>query len=86
MLHQVSFASVPPDVERQSMAYFGSADPDTILEPIVKGKSVEKHVWNRIELQPGMRIAELSRLIIRGIYGAGTGLDGKPEGKERVAA
>jgi hypothetical protein len=66
------------------MAYFRSANPDTILGPIVKGKSVEKYVSNGIKLQPGMRVAELSRLIKRGIYGAGT--DGKPKGNERVAA
>lgn len=68
-LHRVTFDGLPHDRERQSMAYFGSANPDTVLEPIVEGRTVEKYVTNGIELEPGITVGELSKMIMRGIYG-----------------
>ena len=68
-LHRVTFDGLPHDRERQSMAYFGAANPDTVLEPIVKGRTMEKYVTNGIELEPGITVGELSKMIMRGIYG-----------------
>jgi len=71
-LHRVTFDGLPHDRERQSMAYFGAANPETILEPIVPGRTMTKYYSNGLELKPGVTVGELSRMIMTGIYGAST--------------
>ncbi|KAI1618208.1 hypothetical protein EDD37DRAFT_647019 [Exophiala viscosa] len=67
-LHRVTFDGVPFDQERQSMAYFGQASPETVLQPITGGV-VEKYVSNGLVLTPGVTVGELSKMIMSGIYG-----------------
>ena len=74
-LHRVTFESVPSESERQSMAYFCAANPETVLEPLVgnggeKGEA-ERYETNGIVLEPGITVGELSRRIMEGIYGKG---------------
>jgi isopenicillin N synthase-like dioxygenase len=69
-MHRVSFHSCPYDKERQTMAYFGKANPSTVLAPIVEGKEVERYVTNGIVLRSGMTVGELDRRIMDEIYGA----------------
>ncbi|KAK4939898.1 hypothetical protein LTR10_019857 [Elasticomyces elasticus] len=68
-LHRVTFDGVPFDHERQTMAYFGAASPETVLQPIVGG-TVEEYVSNGLVLTPGVTVGELSKMIMRDIYGA----------------
>lgn len=68
--HRVTFEGVSHDQERQSMAYFGAANPETVLTPLVKGQEIlEKYVTNGLELEPGITVGELSRMIMTRIYG-----------------
>jgi isopenicillin N synthase-like dioxygenase len=71
-MHRVTFDVLPHDRERQSMAYFGAANPDTVLQPLVQGgkKKMEKYYSNGVEVEPGITVGELSRIIMRDIYGA----------------
>ncbi len=69
-LHRVTFDSLSHDKERQTMAYFGKASPETVLQPIKSEKSLKKYYTNGIELRPGMTVDELSTTIMRNIYGA----------------
>jgi isopenicillin N synthase-like dioxygenase len=70
-LHMVSFEGVPHDTERQSMAYFGMANPETILQPLIQGTKMGKYCTNGFEIQPGITAGELNRMIMRKIYGEG---------------
>ncbi|KIW28389.1 uncharacterized protein PV07_08057 [Cladophialophora immunda] len=69
-LHRVTFDGLPHDQERQTMAYFGSANPETVLQPIVPGRQVEKYYSNGLELEPGVTVGELRHKIMSNIYGA----------------
>jgi len=69
-LHRVSFEGLPHDRERQSMAYFGMANPETVLQPLIHGTKMEKYRTNGFEVQPGITVGELNRKIMRNIYGA----------------
>jgi len=69
-LHRVTFDSVSYDQERQSMAYFGKASPETVLQPIKAETASQKYYTNGVELRPGMTVDELSTTIMRNIYGA----------------
>jgi len=69
-LHRVTFDGLPYDQERQSMAYFGAANPDTVLQPILPGRTMAKYYSNGLELEPGITVGELNRMIMRNIYGA----------------
>jgi isopenicillin N synthase-like dioxygenase len=69
-LHRVSFEGLPHDRERQSMAYFGMANPETILKPLVLGTTMEKYNTNGMEIGPGITVGELNRRIMTNIYGA----------------
>lgn len=71
--HRVTFNSVPHDVERMSMAYFGAASPDTVLEPLkVDGaEAFEKYEANGLTIPPGITVGEYSKMIMASIYGAG---------------
>jgi isopenicillin N synthase-like dioxygenase len=68
-LHRVTFDSLSHDQERQTMAYFAKASPETILQPIKAGEGIETYYTNGIELRPGMTVDELSNNIMRNIYG-----------------
>ncbi|KAJ9616668.1 hypothetical protein H2200_000387 [Cladophialophora chaetospira] len=68
-LHRVTFDSLAYNKERQTMAYFGKASPETILQPIKPDKSSNEYYSNGVELRPGMTVHELSTAIMRGIYG-----------------
>ncbi|KAL6248894.1 hypothetical protein RBB50_003957 [Rhinocladiella similis] len=68
--HRVSFDGLPYDQERQSMAYFGAANPDTVLQPIVPCEKMETYYSNGFEVVPGITVGELNRMIMQGIYGA----------------
>jgi hypothetical protein len=51
------------------MAYFGAANPDTVLIPLVEGNEMGKYVTNGFELEPGITVGELSRMVMTSIYG-----------------
>lgn len=70
-LHRVTFESVPSESERQSMAYFCAANPETVLEPLSGAEEVEGYETNGIVLERGITVGELSRRIMEGIYGSG---------------
>lgn len=69
--HRVTFEGLPCNKERMSMAYFGTAMPETVLEPIVAGNGVEveRFGYNGVELRRGMTVGEYGDLIMRNIYG-----------------
>lgn len=69
-LHRVTFDSLPYDQERQTMAYFGAANPDTVLQPILSSSNVGKYYSNGLELTPGITVGHLSQMIMRNIYGS----------------
>ena len=72
--HRVTFNGVPHNVERMSMAYFGAASPDTVLEPVKTGgetEKMERYEANGVVIQPGITVGEYGRLIMENIYGSG---------------
>jgi isopenicillin N synthase-like dioxygenase len=69
-LHRVTFDTLSHNQERQTMAYFGKASPDTVLQPIFGQGESDKYFTNGVELRPGMTVRELSTTIMRNIYGA----------------
>lgn len=85
-LHRVTFDSLSHDKERQTMAYFGKASPETVLQPIKPEKSAKKYYTNGIELRPGMTVDELSTTIMRNIYGAAFQSSEKSSEKVNAAA
>jgi len=69
-LHRVTYGTVPQQKERQSIAYFGSANPATVLKPIVSDStSIEKFRFNGEEVRDGITVGELQTMIMRNIYG-----------------
>jgi len=71
-LHRVTFDGLPHDKERQSMAYFGAANPDTVLEPLVSGVEMPTYSSNGVDLVAGITVGELNDRIMTNIYGAQT--------------
>lgn len=72
--HRVTFVGVPHDVERLTMAYFGAASPDTVLEPIKteeSGNATDTYEANGVVIKPGITVGEHGRLIMENIYGRG---------------
>lgn len=71
--HRVTFEGVPHDVERMTMAYFGAAAPETVLQPIKRsdGTRMEKYEANDVTIYPGITVGEYGDLIMRNIYGIG---------------
>ena len=72
--HRVTFGGVPHDVERISMAYFGAASPETVLEPIISNESGEgmgRYDVNGVVIEPGVTVGEYGRMIMESIYGSG---------------
>ena len=69
--HRVTFEGLPHDKERRSMAYFGTATPDTVLEPIIlkEGLKVEDFGYNGVKIRPGMTVGEYGDIIMQNIYG-----------------
>ena len=70
--HRVTFSGVPYDKERLSMAYFGKAAPDTVLEPITiagQGK-IQTYESNGMILKPGITVGEYTKKVMEGIYGS----------------
>lgn len=55
--HRVTFAGVPHDTERLTMAYFGKAAPETVLEPLtIEGQGkIETYEANGRILRPGKK-------------------------------
>jgi isopenicillin N synthase-like dioxygenase len=70
-LHRVTFETVPSGEERQSMAYFCAANPETVLEPLAGADEVEGYETNGLVLERGIMVGELGRKIMEGIYGSG---------------
>ena len=70
--HRVTFIGVPHDTERLSMAYFGAASPDTVLEPIKSGTGLQMKNYeaNGIVIQPGITVGEYGRIVMESIYGS----------------
>lgn len=68
-LHRVSFEGLPHDRERQSMAYFGMANPETVLQPLDDGARMEEYSTNGFEIQPGITVGDLNRKVMERIYG-----------------
>ncbi|KAG0650871.1 non sense mediated decay [Hyphodiscus hymeniophilus] len=69
-LHRVTFDGLPHDQERQTMAYFGSAHPDTVLQPIMAGKTMGKYHSNGFDIEPGITVGQLNAMIMKSIYKA----------------
>lgn len=91
--HCVTFDGVPHDVERMTMAYFGAASPETVLEPLrTEGaKVMERYEANGLVIPRGITVGEYSKMIMKGIYGSSvaekeeTGeSEGGPPAKEAV--
>ncbi|KAF8857813.1 Clavaminate synthase-like protein [Acephala macrosclerotiorum] len=68
-LHRVTFDGLPHDKERQSMAYFGAAHPDTVLRPLLSGVEMGEYHSNGMSLEPGITVGELNNRIMTSIYG-----------------
>jgi isopenicillin N synthase-like dioxygenase len=71
--HRVTFEGVPHDVERLSMAYFGAASPETVLEPIKIGNEqdqIRSYQANGVTIEPGITVGEYGRIIMESIYGS----------------
>lgn len=71
--HRVTFDGVPHDVERLTMAYFGAASPETVLEPIEIGDEqhkLEQYEANGVIIKPGITVGEYGRIIMENIYGS----------------
>ena len=71
--HRVTFDGVPYDAERMSMAYFGAASPETVLEPLkVDGASekMEPYKANGLTIPSGITVGEYSEMIMTSIYGS----------------
>ncbi|CZR67586.1 uncharacterized protein PAC_17485 [Phialocephala subalpina] len=68
-LHRVTFDELPHDKERQSMAYFGAAHPDTVLQPLLSGVKMGEYHSNGMSLEPGITVGELNNRIMTSIYG-----------------
>lgn len=89
--HRVTFNRVPHDVERLSMAYFGAASPDTVLEPIKTDggqEAREKYEANGVTIYPGITVGEYGRMIMENIYGKSVAQtsDNTAQGQAKVAA
>lgn len=71
--HRVTFDGVPFDKARQTMAYFGSANPETVLEPLAGGSQerLKGYNANGIVINPGITVGEYQRKIMEKIYGNG---------------
>lgn len=71
--HRVTFEQVPHNVERLSIAYFGKASPDTVLQPLQRegAKLMEDYEANGLKIPVGITVGEYSKLILAGIYGSG---------------
>lgn len=72
--HRVTFDGVPAGVERLTMAYFGAAAPETVLEPVVlagDGEKMDRYEANGVVIQPGITVGEYGRIIMENIYGKG---------------
>jgi isopenicillin N synthase-like dioxygenase len=70
--HRVTFDGVPYDRERMTMAYFGIASPETVLEPVKKGddkEEMKEYRANGMVLTPGITVGEYSNMIMESIYG-----------------
>jgi isopenicillin N synthase-like dioxygenase len=72
--HRVTFEGVPHDRCRMSMAYFGTAGPETVLEPIGRERGaregeMETYVANGFVLRPGITVGKYRAMIMKGIYG-----------------
>ena len=68
--HRTTFEGLPCNEEGMSMAYFGMATLDTLLEPIfaANGMKVERLGYNGVELRRGMTVGECG-LEMRNNYG-----------------
>lgn len=69
-MHRVTFDGVPFDQERLTMAYFGSAAPETVLEPLSGGgEKMGAYSTNGITVYPGITVGEYGKQIMEKIYG-----------------
>lgn len=70
--HRVTFRTVPHDRERLTMAYFATAAPETVLEPLQAGgdsTKLEGYDVNGVVIQPGITVGEYEKKIMESIYG-----------------
>ena len=80
--HRVTFDGVPHDVQRMSMAYFGAASPDTVLEPVQskdQQEKMEKYEANGVVIHSGITVGEYGRIIMENIYGSGVAQESETE-------
>ena len=68
-MHRVTFETVPSGRERQSMAYFCTANPETMLEPLCEDEA-GTYETNGIAIEKGLTVGELGTRIMEGIYGS----------------
>lgn len=87
-LHRVTFNGVPFDRARQTMAYFGSADPATVLQPLNNGSAegLKGYNANGIEVSPGITVGEYQKKIMEKIYGASVKQENSSSGAVATAA
>ena len=79
--HRVTFNGVPHDQERLTMAYFGMASPETVLEPVHKDGNAEdlkEYRANGMVLTPGITVGEYSNMIMESIYGKAVAKEQQP--------
>lgn len=63
-MHRVTHDGVPFDRERLTMAYFGGADPNTVLKPIKQGSTdIGTYKPNGVTVYPGITVGEYDRLV-----------------------
>lgn len=66
--HRVTFDGVPHDIERMSMAYFGAASPETVLQPVTTSASsiteAKPYEANGITIKPGITVGEYGKMIM----------------------
>ena len=84
--HRVTFDGVPFHRERQSMAYFGSADPATVLQPIKNPhRKMEMYSANGMMIPQGITVGEYGRRIMESIYGPSAVKNGANEAAKTSA-
>lgn len=87
--HRVTFDGVPHDVERMSMAYFGKASPDTVLQPVKAAgeqDNLENYKANGVTISPGITVGEYSKIVMDSLYGAGVGQQSPSQSVKGVEA
>ncbi|KAG0646353.1 non sense mediated decay [Hyphodiscus hymeniophilus] len=68
--HRVTFETLPSGKERQSMAYFCAANPETVLEPLGGEEESVAYEANGMVIERGITVGEYGKRIMESIYGS----------------